>query len=256
MKALRILSGIEILAGLADFHHLTELRKLVIYKLKTIGDNVSFQDLSSSIEYLGGYSLHTLVIHDESSDFIGSLHNLSAPPKFLVALELSGKMLMLPSWIEQLGALNKLILSVTALRTDTLKSLSELEALISLTFSFRAKERDPQTLRILAKNKLFSNGEIKVSDTGFKALKLLRFSAPLLPLLSFPKNAMPELERLEVRFSMLEGIFGVENLAKLKVVHLTSDNNAGEHMTREIQHELESRLKYTDGETPRIILHH
>ncbi|KAM0920175.1 hypothetical protein ACQ4PT_007696 [Festuca glaucescens] len=256
MKALRILSGIEILGGSGDFHHLTELRKLVIYKLKTIGDNGSFQDLSSSIEYLGGYSLHTLVIDDESSSFIESLHYLTAPPKFLAALELSGKLVMLPSWIEKLGALNKLTLSVTALRTDNLENLSKLEALISLTFSFRAKERDPQILTILAGNKLYSKGEIKVPDRGFKSLKLLRFSAPLLPLLSFPKNAMPQLEKLEVRFSMLEGLFGVENLAKLKTVHLTSDNKAGEDMTREIQRELESKVRHTDGKMPRIILHH
>jgi len=140
MKALRVLSGIEIIGGSADFHHLTELRKLAIYKLKTMKGDASFTELSSSIEYLGGYSLHTLIIDDESSEFIKSLDNLSSPPKFLVALELSGKMVKLPSWIKELTSLNNLTLSLTALRTDNLRDLSNLDTLFSLTFSLRAKK--------------------------------------------------------------------------------------------------------------------
>jgi disease resistance protein RPM1 len=256
MKALRILSGIEIVGGSADFHHLTELRKLAIYKLKTTRDDASFKDLSSSIEYLGGYSLQTLTIDDESAEFLKSLDALSTPPKFLVALELSGKMVKHPRWVRELSALNKLTLSVTALRTDNLRGLSNLEALFSLTFSFSfvAEKRDREILTILTKNKLDSAGEIKVPAGGFRSLKLLRFSAPLLPLLSFSKDAMPELQRLELRFSMLEGLFGTENLARLEVVHLTLDDKDGEHMTKEIQREMESAVKRTGGKMPRIIL--
>jgi disease resistance protein RPM1 len=254
MKGLRILSGIEIVGGLADLHHLTELRKLAIYKLSTISDDASFKDLSSSIEYLGGYALHTLVIDDESSRFIKSLDDMSSPPKFLVALELSGKMVQLPSWITQLTALSKLTLSVTALRTDNLLLLCNLEALFSLTFSFRAEKQDSETMTILAENKLSSDGEITFPGAGFKSLKLLRFCAPLLPVLSFSKNSMPELERLELRFSMLEGLCGVENLAGLKVVHLTLDDKDGEHMTKVVQREVEGAVKRTDGKAPKIIL--
>ncbi|XBH92440.1 hypothetical protein VPH35_083567 [Triticum aestivum] len=223
MKALRILSGIEIAGGSADFHHLTELRKLAIYKLKATKNDPSFKELSSSIEYLGGYSLQTLVIDEESSEFIKSLDDLSSPPKFLVALELSGKIVKLPCWIKQLSSLKKLTLSITALRTDNLKQLSDLEALFSLTFSF--------------------------------SLKLLCFSAPLLPSLIFSGQAMPELERLELRFNILEGLFGAENLEKLKEVHLTLDDKAGEGITTEIVSEMESAMKRTGGKTPQIILH-
>jgi disease resistance protein RPM1 len=256
MKALRILSGIEIVGGSADFHHLTELRKLAIYKLKTTRDDASFEDLSSSIEYLGGYSLQTLAIDDQSAEFLKSLDALSSPPKFLVALELSGKMVKLPRWVRELSALKKLTLSVTTLRTDNLKDLSNLDALFSLTFSssFIEEKWDPETLIILAKNKLNSAGEIKVPAGGFRSLKLLRFSAPILPLLSFSKDAMLELQRLELRFSMLEGLFGTENLPRLEVVHLTLDDKDGEHMTKEIQREMESAVKRTGGRMPRIIL--
>lgn len=197
--------------------------------------------------------------HDESSEFIKSLDDLSSPPKFLVALELSGKIVKLPCWIKQLSSLKKLTLSITALRTDNLKQLSNLEALFSLTFSFsfRAEKQDPETLTILAKNKLLPccGGEITVPDGGFKSLKLLCFSAPLLPSLIFSEQAMPELERLELRFNILEGLFGAENVAKLKEVHLTLDDKAGEGITTEIVSEMESAMKRTGGKTPQIILH-
>jgi disease resistance protein RPM1 len=63
--------------------------------------------------------------------------------------------------------------------------LSNLESLFSLTFSFRAEKQDSETITILAENKLSSDGEITVPGAGFKSLKLLRFCAPLLPVLSF-----------------------------------------------------------------------
>jgi len=255
MKALRILSGIEISGGSVDLHHLTELRKLAIYKLKTMGGTASFKDLISSIEYLGGYSLHTLVIDDESSEFIKSLDDLSYPPKFLIALELYGKMVKLPNWMKQLNVINKLTLSVTALRTDNLKDLSKLEALFSLTFSFRAKEQDRQTLAMVAENKLYSNGKVTVPEGGFKSLKLMCLSGFLLPLLSFSRGAMPELERLELRYNMLEGLSGVENLAKLKEVHFTSDAKADEDtMTKDIVEEMGIALKI-NGKKSKIIVH-
>lgn len=92
-------------------------------------------------------------------------------------------------------------------------------------------------------------------DGGFKSLKLLCLSGPLLPLLSFSRNAMPELERLELRYSMLEGLFGAENLAKLKEVHLTSDDKDDEdRMTKEIASEL-GTLRRMDRTAPRVIFH-
>ncbi|VAH41005.1 unnamed protein product [Triticum turgidum subsp. durum] len=255
MKALRILSGVEV-GGSADLHHLTELRKLAIYKLKTTGSDGSFKQLISSIEYLGGYSLRTLIIVDQSTDFLEQLEALSTPPKFLVALELSGKMVKLPSWIENLGALNKLTLSVTALRKDNLHQISKMKALFSLTFSFpfSAEKQDPEIVNILARNKLESDGEIMVPDGGFQKLKLLRFFAPMLPLLSFSENAMPKLERLELRFNMLEGLFGAENLSSLKEVYLRLEDKEGEVITKEIQCEMEGAFKRTEAKTPRIIL--
>uniref|UniRef100_M8D265 Disease resistance protein RPM1 n=1 Tax=Aegilops tauschii TaxID=37682 RepID=M8D265_AEGTA len=257
MKSLRILSGIEIVEGpgtVADFHHLTDLRKLTIYRLNLEKGSELFGELSSSIEYLGGYSLHTLVIDDESSEFLISLGALSSPPKFLNALELSGKLVELPKWITELDALTKLTLSVTVLTADALHVLSKLNTLFSLTFSLTAAKQDPETIFIIEENKRRSDGQIMVPTAkqdpetifiieenkrrsdgqimvptgGFENLKLLRFLAPFVPLLSFPKNSLPKLERLELRFSMFEGLYGLENLAELEEVHLRVHDKADE----------------------------
>uniref|UniRef100_A0A453A6B1 AAA+ ATPase domain-containing protein n=1 Tax=Aegilops tauschii subsp. strangulata TaxID=200361 RepID=A0A453A6B1_AEGTS len=231
MKSLRILSGIEIVEGpgtVADFHHLTDLRKLTIYRLNLEKGSELFGELSSSIEYLGGYSLHTLVIDDESSEFLISLGALSSPPKFLNALELSGKLVELPKWITELDALTKLTLSVTVLTADALHVLSKLNTLFSLTFSLTAAKQDPETIFIIEENKRRSDGQIMVPTGGFENLKLLRFLAPFVPLLSFPKNSLPKLERLELRFSMFEGLYGLENLAELEEVHLRVHDKADE----------------------------
>uniref|UniRef100_A0A0E0BM98 Disease resistance protein RPM1 n=1 Tax=Oryza glumipatula TaxID=40148 RepID=A0A0E0BM98_9ORYZ len=230
MKALRILSGIEIVGestSAADFHHLTDLRKLAIFKINvTRGDKLS-EDLRSSIEYLGGYSLHSLVIDDDSSEFLESLGALSCPPKFLISLELSGTLVDLPRWITQLQDLTKLTLSVTALRTDNLRHICQLKKLFSLTFSLTEAKSHPLSTAILEDNKTYSDGEILVPAGGFEKLKILRFSAPLLPILSFQEKAMPSLERLELRFSILEGLFGIQNLESLKEVHLRVNYKAG-----------------------------
>jgi hypothetical protein len=256
MKALRILSGIEIAGELADLHHLTDLRKLAIYKLELTGDNANLK-LSSSIQYLCGYSLHTLVIHDESSKFLKCLDEMTSPPESLIALELCGMMVQLPVWITQLDAVTKLTLSITALRKDNLSKLSNLKTLFSLTFTLAAEKQDPETMSILAKNKLFSDGHIIFPDGGFENLKLLHLCAPVIPLVSFMENGMAKLERLEVQFKMLEGIYGTENLARLEEVYLRLNDKDGEAMTNQIVEEIKSAVRGNTAKKSiaRIILH-
>lgn len=191
MKALRILTGIEI--GTGDLHHLTDLRKLAIYKLNNDTGGCLFSELSSSIEYLGGYYLRALVIHDESAEFLKLLGDLSAPPKFLNALEFSGKLVELPKWIIELDALTKLTLSVTVLQADNLELLSKISSLFSLTFSFHAAKQDQETAAIVEGNKACSDGVILFPVGGFENLKLLHFFAPYVPQLSFPDGAVPTL---------------------------------------------------------------
>ncbi|KAL6907905.1 hypothetical protein ACP4OV_002075 [Aristida adscensionis] len=230
MKALRILSGIEIVGestAVAGLHQLTGLRKLAIYKLIIQKDGDTFKELRSSIEYLCSCGLQTLAISDEGSDFINSLDSMSAPPRYLIALELSGKLERPPQWITKLHTLNKLTLSVTVLRTDTFELLCTLSSLFSLTFSQSALKQDQDIEDILEKNKSQSDGEIFV-PSGFPRLKLLRFFAPLVSKLGFSDNAMPALEIIEMRFEAFEGLLGIDTLEELQEVHLRVNDQTDE----------------------------
>ncbi|KXG34589.1 hypothetical protein SORBI_3002G062900 [Sorghum bicolor] len=234
MKALRILSGIEInedSTAVASLHQLTGLRKLAIYKLNIQEGGQTFKQLRSSIEYLCSCGLQTLAINDEGCDFIDSLDTMSAPPRYLVGLELSGKMERPPKWIEDLNNLYKLTLSVTVLRTETFKLIQNLPKLFTLTFTLSVQKDDRDIVDILEENKLLTDREIVVPPGGFKSLKLLRFFATLVPRLSFAvtkEEVMPALERIDMRFQAFEGIYGIETLKSLQEVHLSVGNQADE----------------------------
>ena len=144
---------------------------------------------------------------------------MSAPPRYLHALELSGRLEWPPKWISKLHTLSKLTLSVTVLQNDTLKILQDLPALFSLTFSLSAAKQNQDIINILEKNKSESDGEIYI-PAGFPSLKLLRFFAPLVPKLGFGDNAMPALEMIQMRFEAFEGLFGIDTLENLREVHL------------------------------------
>ncbi|CAL4981849.1 unnamed protein product [Urochloa decumbens] len=229
MKALCILSGIEITTedsqnAVENLQHLTSLRKLAIYKLQA----EKADKLLHSIKSLCYNSLRTLVVHDDTLQFLQTLDDLTPSPKFS-GLQLYGMLVKLPRWITGLVALTKLTLPITALREDALKNLSHLGGLFSLSFSFIAANKDlefpsenhdAQTAAILEANKAYSDGEIIVPSGGFQNLKLLRFSASMVPVLNFVQNTMPKLERIELCFSILEGIYGIENLNMLEEVHI------------------------------------
>jgi hypothetical protein len=106
---------------------------------------------------------------------------MSTPPRYLVGLDLSGKMEKPPKWIEYLSNLYKLTLSVTVLRTDTFMLIQNLPKLFSLTFTLTAEKDDRDIVDILEENKLLTDREIIVPPGGFKSLKLLRFFATLVP---------------------------------------------------------------------------
>ncbi|XP_047052574.1 disease resistance protein Pik-2-like [Lolium rigidum] len=264
MKGLRILSGIEIteesVAAVASLHQLTGLRKLGIYKLNIEEGSKTFKQLVSSIEYLCSCGLQTLVINDERSEFINSLDSMSAPPRYLIALELSGKMEKPPKWIENLSNLYKLTLSVTVLRTDTFQLIQKLPKLFCLTFTLSAAREDQDIVDILEENKQLTDREIIVPPGGFENLKLLRFFATLVPRISFAvkenKKVMPALERIDMRFLAFEGIYGIETLEKLQEVHLSVDSQADD-ITKLLVDDLKDAHKHIDKEStykcPKII---
>ncbi|KAM3206017.1 hypothetical protein ACQJBY_061605 [Aegilops geniculata] len=262
MKALRVLSGIEITedwAKEACLNQLTGLRKLAIYKINIQEGQKTFIYLSSSIEYLCSCGLQTLEINDESSNFINSLDSTIAPPRYLIGLELSGKMEKPPKWIIDLKNLYKLTLSVTVLKTDTLKLIQDLSKLFSLTFTLSAPKDDRDIVDILEENKQLTGREIIIPPGGFKNLKLIRFFATLVPRLSFAvtgEEVMPALERIDMRFQAFEGIYGIETLKRLQEVHLSVGNQADE-ITKFLVQDLKDTPKYLDekyaSKWPKII---
>ncbi|VAI71655.1 unnamed protein product [Triticum turgidum subsp. durum] len=262
MKALRILSGIEIdeeSSAVASLHQLTGLRKLAIYKLNIREGGQTFKQLRSSIEYLCSCGLQTLAINDESSNFINSLDTMTTSPRYIIGLELSGKMERPPQWIKELNNLYKLTLSVTVLRTDTFKLIQDLPKLFTLTFTLSAAKDDWDIVDILEENKQLTDREIIIPPGGFKSLKLLRFFATLVPRLSFAvtgKEVMPALERIDMRFEAFEGIYGIETLKSLQEVHLSVGNQADE-ITKFLVDDLKDTPNYLDqkyaSKWPKII---
>ncbi|RLN33200.1 disease resistance protein RPM1-like [Panicum miliaceum] len=233
MTALQTLSGIEIsktsTPDLGSMHNLTKLKKLSILNIRNLhASSQKYDDLLSAIEYLCGFSLKSLAIDDGFTDFLDSIEDLSTPPKYIHSLELSGKLTRVPGWIKELETLEKLTLSLTSLGTDMLLVLSQLPLLFSLTFSVNAKGQEHNVVEILHKNTMDSGGKIFVPAGGFGSLKLLRFSSPVMPLLSFLERAMPELQRLELQFRLLEGAYSLENLKSLQQVHLRVSQKASE----------------------------
>ncbi|CAL4991708.1 unnamed protein product [Urochloa decumbens] len=233
MTELQTLLGIEISRGstpdLGSMHNLTKLKKLSIYSLRDPHNNSNkYDELLPTIEHLSGYSLKSLAIDDGFTGFLNSMDDLSSPPKYLLSLDLSGKLLRVPKWIKELETLEKLTLSLTSLQTDGLEVLSQLSKLFSLTFSINAKGQDSSVVEILQKNAMDSGGKIFVPADGFASLKLLRFSAPVIPLLSFLEGGMPELQRLELQFRLSEGVYGLEYLRSLQQVHLRVSRKASE----------------------------
>uniref|UniRef100_I1R057 Uncharacterized protein n=1 Tax=Oryza glaberrima TaxID=4538 RepID=I1R057_ORYGL len=256
LRTLHILSGIEITGeptSVNDFHGYTALRKLGIHKLQIQEGTPGFKALLSSIQYIGGSSLKNLLINDESSGFIDALDSLTSPPRYFHSIQLYGMFIKVPRWIAHLTELKNLTLSVTVLRTDTLELLQKLPRMFCLIFSSWTSSKDLDLVDILEKNKSDSEGQILVKHGGFDCLKLLRLDAPLLPLLVFSERAMGNLERLDMKFNTLEGVFGMDNLASLREVHMTAGEKAGE-ITKSIVRELEAEAgKYAN--TPRVVVY-
>ena len=154
---------------------------------------------------------------------------MPAPPRYLIALELSGKLERAPKWTENLKTLYKLTLSVTVLRADTLELLCDLPKLFCLTFSLNAaKQHEEDVEDMLQENKRLGGGEIVVPPGGFKSLKLLRFFATVVPRVTFAAEAMPAVERIDMRFQAFEGVYGIDRLKSIQEVHLSVDNQADE----------------------------
>ena len=73
---------------------------------------------------------------------------MTAPPRYLIGLELSGKMEKPPKWIKDLNNLYKLTLSVTVLQTRTFQLIQDLPKFFTLTFTLSVAKDDRGCWRI------------------------------------------------------------------------------------------------------------
>lgn len=108
----------------------------------------------------------------------------------------------------------------------------------------------------MQKNTLESGGKIFVPDGGFTKLRLLRFTAPVLPPLSFLEGAMPELQRLELRFRIIEFVYGLENLSSLQQVFLTFSSQAPEDAKEKVSQikGLASKIRKADSSNISVVI--
>jgi len=149
---------------------------------------------------------HLSIIHWRNRDIgLEVFLELTSPPIFLETLYLWGRLSVLPLWISSLSYLIELCLRENFLDGELLGQLEKLPSLVSLKLYH---ESFMGTHLCFEKKKLFPSLK-----------KLIIDNAPNLDELRFDGGA-PNLESLTLAFERepANGIFGIENLPKLKEV--------------------------------------
>uniref|UniRef100_A0A7N0SWU1 Uncharacterized protein n=1 Tax=Kalanchoe fedtschenkoi TaxID=63787 RepID=A0A7N0SWU1_KALFE len=175
---------------------LNELRRLGLIGLR--GD--VGPDVCDTIETLS--NLRALYISSQTSDLVVDLRSLSSPPQFLQRLFLKFGLQTLPTWINSLSYLTKLVLQYSNLILDPLAALQDLPSLVVLEL------RDA-----------YNGKELCCAETGYPKLKKLHLNyLPNLESIKLRDGAMPELRELcLVTCDKLKMVpEGIENLKKLK----------------------------------------
>lgn len=248
MKALRVLSGIEMTPNLARcLERLTNLRKLAIYKVSDTESN--------KLELFRLGYLRTLVIiagGEANIDELLSSHDIQASSLTSLAdLRLCGKLEEVPTWIQELTDLTKLTLPITVLTNrELLAKLANMKKLFSLTFS-TPTTLAPAPAPVGTSTTENNFEEIIFYSEGFANLKLLEFIAPLIQPLSFLDNAMSQLERIHLHFTNFQGLHGIHNLRRLQEVHIEVKYDADDFTTSMLRNLLESAMQ-DDAKAPRI----
>jgi len=223
MSELQTLSGVDIIfrTSRAALEGTLNLKKLSKIKLRHNRRKGTVYFFTSSLRYLA----------IDAGSFAAFFNLPTSPAVFpdLHTFKLSGKLSGAPEQIlTRMPGLEQLTLPLISLRTDLLQILSKLPKLCCLTFSMDPAKLYPDFLVNLQENVSESGGEIFVPAGGFDCLHTLRFSGVGLPLFSFLQGAMTWLQRLELRFRMLDGIYGLENLESLHMVHLEVSKQASQ----------------------------
>ncbi|PHT60204.1 hypothetical protein CQW23_02567 [Capsicum baccatum] len=177
---------------------LSELRRLVILNLRKEDGRI----LCSSIEKL--HRLESLYLKSVEENEILDLSYMSSPPPLLQRLYLTGRIVKLPKWIQDLNSLVKIYLRWTRLTEDPLKYLQDLPNLVHLEFLVG-----------------YTGEELYFEQGKFQRLKLLNLDKlDGLRRVTIGEGSIPHLEKLVVqRCALVESVpTGIECLLNLKVL--------------------------------------
>jgi hypothetical protein len=249
MSKLETLSGIKIQyfkssVALERLRYLTKLNKLSIYNLRQ-------HNKINPMFLCQNTSLTSLAIDDGFTGFLDRLDDYLYPPfcyteaPKLSTLKLSGQLSEVPRWIKRMECLEELTLSLTSLSDRSIVLLSSLPMLYFLKFS-SAKH----VFWKWKHNAWLCRPELFVPCGGFHYLHTLCFSGVGLPLVSFVQGAMPALQRLEMRFKLFDGVYGLDSLARLEEVHLEVSNQTS-HVVKEKVRQVICSIKKHPG-TPTL----
>ncbi|XP_049378609.1 disease resistance protein RPM1-like [Solanum stenotomum] len=201
LRALQKLVYIEATPGsgiLREVGMLGELRRLCILKLR----KEDGWTVCSSIQKLR--KLESLNLKSVEEHEILDLSYLSSPPPLLQRLYLTGHIVKLPAWIQDLNSLVKIYFRWTHLTEDPLKYLQDLPNLVHLEFLVG-----------------YTGKELYFEQGKFQRLKLLNLDKlEGLSQVTIGEGAVPHLEKLVIqRCALLETVpTGIEYLLNLKVL--------------------------------------
>ncbi|CAJ2639970.1 unnamed protein product [Trifolium pratense] len=211
MESLQTLSSVKIDDDddvgrelIKELGKLRQLRKLSL--INVTEDHIS--TLSSSLnemQHLENLSIVSKRNGKNSYHFI-DLH-LDSPPSMLRSLKLDGVLVKLPEWILQLQNLVKLKLQLSHLENDAIKSLENMQNLLSLQIDFKA----------------YVGESLHFHDGGFQNLKELYMQGiPFLNSMVIDKGALQSLKKLELcNIPNLKTVpAGIKHLEKLEVLKL------------------------------------
>lgn len=201
LRALQKLVYIEATPGsgiLREVGMLGELRRLCILKLR----KEDGRTVCSSIQKLR--KLESLNLKSVEEHEILDLSYMASPPPLLQRLYLTGHIVKLPAWIQDLNSLVKIYFRWTHLSEDPLKYLQDLPNLVHLEFLVG-----------------YTGRELYFEQGKFQRLKLLNFDMlEGLRQVTIGEGAVPHLEKLVIqRCALLETVpTGIECLLNLKVL--------------------------------------
>ncbi|KAK9751076.1 hypothetical protein RND81_02G239900 [Saponaria officinalis] len=182
-----------------ELSNLTKLRKLGIIGLK-FNQGKSLCSLIDNMKYLQALN----VFSDSKSESIDLVH-VTSPPKMLTRFYVSGPLLSLPTWINNLHGLVRIRLRWSNLHSDPFETLQLLPNLVELLLL-----------------EAFVGEQLNIASQGFQKLKILHMlDLYSLKSLFIAKGSLPVLEEMSIGESKnLQLPLDIKYLPTLKTLNI------------------------------------